>query len=280
LNVQSGDQAMPFFYSNTGGATYSEGERTFAVPQDWTKAGIQILVLYFHGSPGNTGQLYAKVNDTKVPYDGDAIDIVRPRWKQWSIALASLGVDLQDVTALAIGIDGSGAGGTLYFDDIRLYRLAPETPLEIWFEAEAADTITPPIQVYDDPLASGGRYIGTDDGIGDEDNPPADGIATYSFTVDAGTYKILGRVRPDAGNSFFVRIATGTPVPVTRTDGWIKWNSIEAGAEWHWDEVHDEDQSGNPRVEWTLPAGQHILEIARREDGGLLDAILITDKLD
>jgi hypothetical protein len=87
-------------------------------------------------------------------------------------------------------------------------------------------------------------------------------------------------VRPDAGNSFWIQIATGTPVPVTRTDGWIKWNSIEEGAEWHWDEVHDEDQSGNPRVEWTLPAGQHTLEIARREDGGLLDAILITDKID
>ncbi len=280
-NVYGGDQSMPFFYDNTGAAAYSEAERTFAVPQDWTKAGIQTLVLYFHGTPGNTGQLYVKVNGSKVVYDGDVADIAKPRWKQWSIDLASLGVNLQSVTTLGIGIDGSGAGGTLYLDDIRLYRLAPELPLEIWFEAEAADTITPPMQVYDDPLASGGRYIGTDDGIGDEDdNPPADGIATYSFTVEAGTYKILGRVRPDAGNSFWVRIATVTPVPVTRTDGWIKWNSIEEGAEWHWDEVHDEDQSGNPRVEWTLPAGQHTLEIARREDGGLLDAILITDKLD
>ncbi|MHC4676485.1 MAG: discoidin domain-containing protein, partial [Planctomycetota bacterium] len=51
-------QSMPFFYSNTGGATYSEAERTFAAPQDWTKYGIQTLVLYFHGTPGNTGQLY------------------------------------------------------------------------------------------------------------------------------------------------------------------------------------------------------------------------------
>jgi hypothetical protein len=44
--VRGGEQAMPFFYSNTDGATYSEGERTFADPQDWTKAGIQTLVLY------------------------------------------------------------------------------------------------------------------------------------------------------------------------------------------------------------------------------------------
>ncbi|MCH7558289.1 MAG: hypothetical protein IIB56_12655, partial [Planctomycetes bacterium] len=278
--VHDGSQAMPFFYDNTGTATYSEGERTFAVPQDWTKAGVQTLVLYFHGTPGNTGQLYVKANGSKVVYDGDAADITKPLWNQWSIDLASFGAALQSVTTLAIGIDGSGAGGTLYFDDIRLYRLAPEPPEEIWFEAEAADSITPPMNVYDDPLASGGKYIGTDDGIGNENDNPTDGIATYSFTVEGGTYKILSRVRPDAGNSFWVRIATGTPVPVTRTDGWIRWNSIEAGAEWHWDEVHDEEQSGNPTVIWTLSAGQHTLEIARREDGGLLDAILITDDVD
>ncbi|MHC4511313.1 MAG: discoidin domain-containing protein, partial [Planctomycetota bacterium] len=37
--VRSGDQSMPLFYSNTGGATYSEAARTFAAPQDWTKYG-------------------------------------------------------------------------------------------------------------------------------------------------------------------------------------------------------------------------------------------------
>ncbi len=126
VTVHGGKQAMPFFYSNTGGAAYSEAERTFDVPQDWTEVGIQTLVLYFHGSPGNTGQLYVKVNGSKVVYDGDPLDILKPKWRPWNIDLASLGVDLQNVTNMSIGIDGSGAGGTLYFDDIRLYRLAPE----------------------------------------------------------------------------------------------------------------------------------------------------------
>jgi hypothetical protein len=124
--VHGGSQAMPFFYSNTGTAAYSEGERTFAVPQDWTAAGVQMLALYFHGSPGNTGQLYVKVNGSKVVYDGDAADIEQVQWNQWSIDLASLGINPQNVTNMSIGIDGSGASGTLYFDDIRLYRLAPE----------------------------------------------------------------------------------------------------------------------------------------------------------
>jgi len=41
---------------------------------------------------------------------------------KWDIDLASLGVNLQAVTTLAIGIDGDNASGTLYFDDFRLER--------------------------------------------------------------------------------------------------------------------------------------------------------------
>ncbi len=123
--VHSGRQSMPFAYSNTGGATYSEAERTFAAAQNWTVAGATTLVLYFHGTEGNTGQLYVKVDGSKVVYDGDAGDIAKVEWKQWNIDLASLGVNPQNITKLAIGIDGNSATGTLYVDDIRLYRLAP-----------------------------------------------------------------------------------------------------------------------------------------------------------
>jgi hypothetical protein len=130
--VHSGDQSMPFFYSNTGTATYSEGERTFAVPRNWAAAGVQTLALYFHGTAGNTGQLYVKVNGSKVVYDGDAADIQRAGWQAWNIELASSGASLQSVTTLAIGIDDSGASGTLYFDDIRLYSYSRQfvTPAE------------------------------------------------------------------------------------------------------------------------------------------------------
>jgi len=120
--VHSGLQSMPLLYSNTGGAAYSEGTRTFTTSQDWTRHGIATLVLHFHGTEGNTGQLYVKVNGVKVAYPGDATDIAKPLWQPWSIDLASLGVNLQAVTTLTTGIDGSGASGTLYVDDIRLSR--------------------------------------------------------------------------------------------------------------------------------------------------------------
>ena len=57
--------------------------------------------------------------------------------------------------------------------------------------------------------------------------------------------------------------------------GWICFNEIQGGDTWQWDEVHSNDD-GNQVVEFTLSAGTHILEIARREDGALLDAIAIT----
>ena len=117
---------MPFFYNNTGGAAYSEAELLLNPPQNWTEAGAAIFVLYFHGNEGNTGQLYVKIDGSKVVYIGDAGDITNVEWKQWNIDLASLGVNLQNVTKLVIGIDGNGASGTLYIDDIGLYASTPE----------------------------------------------------------------------------------------------------------------------------------------------------------
>jgi hypothetical protein len=123
--VHGGNQSMPFFYDNTGGAAYSEAELLLNPPQNWTEAGAATFVLYFHGAEGNTGQLYVKIDGSKVVYDGDAGEIAKVEWKQWNIDLALLGVNLQNVTKLAIGIDGNGAGGTLYVDDIGLYASAP-----------------------------------------------------------------------------------------------------------------------------------------------------------
>ncbi len=136
--VHGGYQSMPLFYSNTGGAIYSEGTRTFAVPQDWTKHGVQTLVLYFHGTAGNTGQLYVKINGVKIPYDSAAGNLAISAWQLWNIDLTSSGLNLQSVSSLAIGIDGNGASGTLYFDDIRLYALAP-APVSEWRIAAGSD---------------------------------------------------------------------------------------------------------------------------------------------
>jgi len=284
--VHGGEQSIPLFYDNN--FKYSQAERTLSPSQDWTKNGVQALLLSFYGDPDNAvEQMYVKLNGSKVVYDGDAADIKRASWQEWNIDLASFGVDLRNVTTIAIGFGdeanpAAGGSGVVYFDDIRLYRLVPEPPVEIWFEAEAADSITLPMKIYDSPLASGGQYIGTDEDSGDEtENPPVYGVATYNFTVPEGTYKILLHVIVIGGaDSFWVRIPGAAYDPGTyRSTGWVKFNVIDKGDNWHWDEVHS-NSHGDEVVKFTLLAGEHTLEIARRDDATLLDAILITDELD
>ena len=120
--IHGGKKSMPFSYNNTGTATFSEAERSLAPAQDWTKHALKTLSLWFYGDPANTaGQLYVKVNGAKVTYQGDASNLMRSGWQWWNIDLGSFAVNLQGVTKLAIGIDGTGATGKLYIDDIRLY---------------------------------------------------------------------------------------------------------------------------------------------------------------
>ncbi len=113
--VNSGSQSMPFFYDN---ASTSTSEVDLTLSQDWTASRIKSLTLYFYGDPDNTGQLYVKINGTKVAYDGD---ITQEAWQEWTIDLAGLGINLTNVTQLTIGVEGSGTTGQFFIDDIRLY---------------------------------------------------------------------------------------------------------------------------------------------------------------
>jgi len=289
--VYGGTQSVPLMYDNST-ASLSEvtvDPANLPIGRNWTIGSPQTMVLWFHGQPSNalTERMYVKINGVKKVYPGDAGDIAEVRWKQWDIDLASVGTNLANVTQFVVGFERTGASGgtgTVLFDDIRLYREAPQVVVpseEIWIEAEDADSITAPMKVYDDPTASGGKYIGTDIGIGNEsDTPPADGLATYSFTVQGGVYKATGRVIIPAGDSFWVRILGATDLtpgedPDNPGTGWVRWSDPPDGDHWHWEDVFSGDHAGEV-ANWTLPAGSHTLEIARREDGALLDAIVIS----
>jgi hypothetical protein len=125
-----GAQSMPFTYNNTAAATVSEATRTFDKADDWTRAGIKTLTLYFYGDPNNVvAQLYIKVNGTKIVYNGDQSDVTRRRWTQWNADLSAVSASvLKSVKTLTIGV-GNGAGsGRLLIDNIRLYHTAPALP--------------------------------------------------------------------------------------------------------------------------------------------------------
>jgi hypothetical protein len=139
-NVHSGNQSMPIFYDNDGGfididgksssPTFSEVLREFDSPQDWTAGGIKTLSLVFRGEIGNTGQLYGKINSTRLDYDGDPGDIQQAQWHVWNIDLSSVN-GAQSVRELAFGVEG-GTTGALYLDSIRLYPGTSEliTPVQ------------------------------------------------------------------------------------------------------------------------------------------------------
>ncbi|NQV36068.1 MAG: carbohydrate binding domain-containing protein [Phycisphaeraceae bacterium] len=146
LTMPGSGRSMPFYYGNTGGVA-SQTERTFATPQDWTSGGAQTLSIAFAGAPDNTGQLYAKVNGTKVLYDGDAANLALAGWQTWLIDLAGLGGSLENVTTLEIGVEGAGAAGLLYLDNILLLpdsidSLIPGAAIEAWETAATADAPT------------------------------------------------------------------------------------------------------------------------------------------
>ena len=50
-NPHGGAQAMPLYYDNSATPYYSETERTWTVPQDWTRKGVENLTLFYRGNP-------------------------------------------------------------------------------------------------------------------------------------------------------------------------------------------------------------------------------------
>ena len=119
--VHSGGQSMPLTYDNSAAPGISEADLTLSPAQDWTAEGVTTLVVHFRGTAGNAGQLYVKVNGTKIPYDGDPAAIASTRWTPWPIDLAAAGVNAASVTSLTIGVEG-GQTGSLYIDDIWLTK--------------------------------------------------------------------------------------------------------------------------------------------------------------
>lgn len=121
---RSAGQSMPLFFDNSTAPT-SIAKRTLDQADDitdWTKS--QILVLYVHGDPANTGgELYVAVNGKEVALGSDAVG--NDGWTQVNVDLTALNTDLSQVATLGIGIDGANAKGVIYVDDVLLYQDAP-----------------------------------------------------------------------------------------------------------------------------------------------------------
>lgn len=133
---------------------------------------------------------------------------------------------------------------------------------EIVFEAEDAVFMTPTFVVLENSSASNSEYITPLNGAGN-----FSGQAGYRFQIQkAGTYKVIGRVLApsEEDDSFYVRMDYG------RRYFW----DLPAGSEWTWVPV----ASGwrDAEVNFELEAGEHTLRIESREDGTMLDILVIS----
>jgi len=127
--VHDGDQAMIYRYDNN--LKTSEATLTLVQPRDWTEEGVGKLSLWFRGDRANPAErMYVALNANGVVYHDDPAATQTRTWTQWVIDLTSFtgqGVNLANVNTVTIGVGtqnspAAGGTGTMYFDDIRLYR--------------------------------------------------------------------------------------------------------------------------------------------------------------
>jgi hypothetical protein len=138
--VHGDRKSMPVVYDNNkqGYAFYSEVEKTLSTTRDWTDEGVGELTIWFRGLPNNDAEpLYVAISnstgDPVIVVNEDPAAAQAEDWTKWVIPLQTLadqGIDLTDVDKIALGLGNSGnmstPGGTgkMFFDDIRLDRLA------------------------------------------------------------------------------------------------------------------------------------------------------------
>ena len=135
--VHGGSQSMPLAYDNTGTggkARYSETQREWSSPQDWTKNNVKALTLYFYGDPNNAAeQLYVAIEDNaghvKVVNHPELDSVLGASWHEWNIELtqfSAAGVNPKVIKKMYIGLGNraspkAGGTGTIFIDDVRVY---------------------------------------------------------------------------------------------------------------------------------------------------------------
>jgi hypothetical protein len=227
-----GSQSAPFSYGNDGKST-SEVRRTFAEAQDWTGHGITTLVVYFYGNPENgPGQLYVKINSTRVNYSGPTDNLLRGRWTQWNIDLTAVSA-AGNVTSLTLGIEGAGSQGNLLVDDILLYKIAPEI------------TVVEPVDPGTDALS---LYYNMNGNIQDQS-----GHGLHATIQGAGVYQdslpSLNQALSFDGIADYVEMPIGNLIAGLGESTFAIWVSIAPESTGNWVRAFDvgtPPASGNP----------------------------------
>jgi hypothetical protein len=126
-------------YVNEAGVLNSEVSLTLTSPRNWTTAGVSELSLWIRGASGNAAEpLYMAISNPPgadrapalVAHD-DPDAATAGTWREWRISLSAFadqGINLSNVDKISIGLGSksglasAGGSGTMFIDDIRLYR--------------------------------------------------------------------------------------------------------------------------------------------------------------
>jgi hypothetical protein len=128
-DVHGGAQSMPVAYGNDLSPFYSEIERTWVAPQNWTVNGVDTLTLHVSGGASNTAdRFYVTLTDSSgrsaTVEVADASFLTSREWSVVSIPLADFaGVNAAAIKTIVIGLGNppaAGGVGSLLFDDFRV----------------------------------------------------------------------------------------------------------------------------------------------------------------
>jgi len=134
--IHSGFQSMPLLYDNITGVTNSEAALTLTSTRDWTEENVGQLSLWFQGDPANAAEpMYVAVSNSggapAVVAHEDSTAATINDWTEWIVPLQAFtdqGINLRNVEKIALGLGAKadpaapGGSGTMYVDDLRLYR--------------------------------------------------------------------------------------------------------------------------------------------------------------
>jgi hypothetical protein len=196
--VHGGKQAMPLDYNNVASPYYSEAERVWATPQDWSVAGITTLTLYFRGTSANASEkLYVSLTDqsgkTGTVMYPTAGPVAMSAWTRWQVLLSEFsaaGVNLGAVKKVVIGLGDranpkAGGAGRLYIDDIYAGGLGSPVRTALFAEDFEGLKLGPKV---DEGLAGDKVWTKTpppgwsidDTGVPGVGNPATDGVTEWA----------------------------------------------------------------------------------------------------
>jgi len=129
VTVCSDFQSMPMDFNNAVEPYYSEADRTWSSPQNWTANGLNTLVLHTRSSLlEGVSLLYVRLEDSTgksaVVSHAGASAVVTDQWLEWPIPLSSFTtVNAAKIKKMSVGVGNrtapaAGGVGRVFIDDI------------------------------------------------------------------------------------------------------------------------------------------------------------------